>query len=338
MRTQILTLVAAAIAAAPALAQDVVINEIRIDDPSTDNLEFFELAGAPGTSLDGLFYITIGDGSNGDGQVEEVTDLAGLSIPADGFFVCVNTNVTAVASPDLVNGLSFENSDNVTHLLVSDFTGASGDDLDTDDDGVLDVTPWTAVLDQVALAEELTVPPTGTEFFYGDVVAGPDGSFVPGHIFREDDATGELTHWAIGIFDDTIGLDTPGEPNADAGRLPSSFGGGIGLALNFDASFAGQLYFVGASTSGTAPGLPLGGVVVPLNFDAVTNLSLTLANSGTFVNTLSTLDANGDAFAQIVLPAVPALVGQTLNAAAVVIDPFTGLAVAASNAGTVNLD
>ena len=338
MRTQILTFVAASLAAAPALAQDVVINEIRIDNPSTDVLEYFELAGAPGTSLDGLFYITIGDGSNGSGQVEEVTDLTGLSIPADGFFVCVNTNVTTVTSPDLVESLSFENSDNVTHLLVSGFTGVSGDDLDTDDDGTLDVTPWTAVLDQVALAEELTVPPTSTEFFYGDVIAGPDGSFTPGHVFREDDSTGPLTHWAVGLFDQTIGLDTPGAPNASAGRLPASFGGGIGLALNFDATLAGQLYFVGATTSGTMPGLNRGAVNVPLNLDALTNLSLNLANSGPFVNTLGFLDANGDAAAQIVIPGNGNLVGLTLNAAAVVIDPLSGIASAASNAGTVDFD
>lgn len=341
MRTQILTFVAAAIAVAPALAQDVVINEIRIDDPGADDLEYFELAGAAGTSLDGLFYVTIGDGSGGSGVVEEVTDLTGLAIPADGIFVCLSTASDPLllsAPADLVNGLSFENSDNVTHLLVSDFTGVSGDDLDTDDDGLLDVTPWTSVLDQVALAEELTVPPTNTEFFYGDVIAGPDGSFVPGHIFREDDSTGSLVHWAVGIFDNSAGLDTPGDSNATAGRLPASFGGGVGVALNFDASFAGQLYFIGATASGTTPGLPIGGVTIPLNLDAVTNLSLNLANSGTFVNTLGTLDADGDAAAQIVLPGNANLAGTTVNVAAITIDLLTGTVSSASNPGTVTFD
>jgi hypothetical protein len=194
MRTPSLTVVAAALAAAPAFAQDVVINELRIDDPGADNAEYFELAGAPGTSLDGLTYLTLGDSSAGSGVVENVTDLTGLSIPASGYFLCANTSYTLAPVPDLVTSLQFENSDNVTHLLVRDFTGAGGDDLDVDDDGVLDVTPWSEIVDLIALNEELNVPPTGTEFNYGPPFAGPDGSFVPGHVFREDDSTGPLVH------------------------------------------------------------------------------------------------------------------------------------------------
>ncbi len=37
-----------------------------------------------------------------------------------------------------------------TILLVTGFSGSEGDDLDIDDDGVLDVTPWTAIDDGVA--------------------------------------------------------------------------------------------------------------------------------------------------------------------------------------------
>ena len=84
--------------------------------------------------------------------------------------------------------LDFENSDNVTHLLVSDFTGMDTDDLDLDDDGVMDTLPWSGVIDGLALVEELTVPPTTTEFHYagqlGLPIVGPDGSFAPGHAYR----------------------------------------------------------------------------------------------------------------------------------------------------------
>ena len=63
------------------------------------------------------------------------------------------------------------------------FTGANGDDLDTDDDGTLDSTPWTSVVDAVSLIEEAN-PPSGTEYSYavqlGGVTVGPDGSFAPG--------------------------------------------------------------------------------------------------------------------------------------------------------------
>jgi hypothetical protein len=39
----------------------------------------------------------------------------------------------------------------ISLLLVRDFTGALGADLDTDNDGVLDATPWSAVADAVAV-------------------------------------------------------------------------------------------------------------------------------------------------------------------------------------------
>ena len=190
-------------------SQAASINEIRIDQPSSDLDEFVELLGDDGESLNGLTYIVIGDGAGGSGVVESVTSLEGSAISASGLFVLAKeatifTNIT----PDLVDSsLSFENSDNVTHLLVSGFTGASGDDLDTDDDGVLDITPWAAIVDSVSLIE--TDPATAGEQVYSMTQVGPDGTFVPGHVYR---CTGGFE---IGVFDpsDMDAVDTPGQAN-----------------------------------------------------------------------------------------------------------------------------
>lgn len=187
----------------------ISINEIRIDQPSTDNDEYFELIGAPNTSLDGLTYLVIGDGSGASGVIENVTDLSGLSLDSNGFFVAAESSFT-LGTADLITTLNFENSDNVTHLIVEGFTGSDGDDLDTDDNGSLDATPWSSVVDLIALVEELN-PPAGTEFHYGPPAVGPDGSFVPGHVFRCEDETGDFE---IGQFDPAGGQDTPGDENA----------------------------------------------------------------------------------------------------------------------------
>ena len=193
--------------AEPVLAQaetGVTISEVRIDQTDTDNDEYFELYGPSETSLDGLTYLVIGDGTGGSGVIESVTDLSGQTIPPSGYFVAAEGTFT-LAAADLVADLNFENSDNVTHLLVSGFTGANGDDLDTDDDGVLDVTPWAAELDRIALVEEEN-PPAGTEYHYGPPSVGPDGSYVPGHAYVCDGS------WVIGSFD--LGVDdTPGAEN-----------------------------------------------------------------------------------------------------------------------------
>ncbi len=200
-------LLAAALLWSPlAAAQTANLSEIRIDQPGSDNDEYFELAGTPGTSLAGLTYLVIGDGTGGSGVIEAVVDLTGQTIPASGYFVAAESTFT-IGTADMTTSLNFENSDNVTHLLVSGFTGANGDDLDTDDDGVLDVIPWTSVVDCVALIETVG---SGDQV-YCTTQVGPDGSYVPGHVFFCPSG------WEIGQFDPSAGDDTPGAANACAG-------------------------------------------------------------------------------------------------------------------------
>ncbi len=195
----------------------VAFSEIRIDQTGTDTDEWVELVGAPGTSLADLTMIVIGDAgsTNLSGVIESVTSLAGQVIPADGHFSISEATFTqGLTNIDLVlagtNPLNFENSDNVTFMLVRGFTGASAQDLDVANDGVLDVTPWSELLDSIALIETTTLPPTGTGWFYGPNTIGPDTTFVPGHIWRCE-ATG---CWNIGLFDIVAAHDdTPGVAN-----------------------------------------------------------------------------------------------------------------------------
>ena len=205
-------------ATALAAGSGTTINEIRIDQDGTDNDEYFELTGEGGSSLDGLTYLVIGDGTGGSGVIEAVVDLTGQTLDGGGFFVTAEPTFT-LGTADLTTNLNFENADNVTHLLVDGFTGANGDDLDTNDDGTLDVTPWTELVDLIALIEEENIP-VGTEFHYGPPTVGPDGVFVPGHAF---DCGADADDWLIGGFDagtdDTPGVvndceDTPTDPIA----------------------------------------------------------------------------------------------------------------------------
>ncbi|MEM6331062.1 MAG: PEP-CTERM sorting domain-containing protein [Planctomycetota bacterium] len=223
--TPLRSLAAIASLALASQAMAATINEVRIDDVGTDNHEYFELAGTPGESLDGLFYVVIGDGSSsqGSGVLERVIDLDGLVIPADGFFLAANSGVgtangdiTVPSTPviDLTFGSNtFENSDNVTHLLVSGLTASAGDDLDDGDTGVLD-TPWTSVIDGFSLLE--TDPLVEGELLYasqfGLPTIGPDGSFVPGHVFRLPNETGPFSIGPFGTFTGPT-FDTPGVAN-----------------------------------------------------------------------------------------------------------------------------
>lgn len=220
--TKILTATALMVLVATT-AFGATINEIRIDMPGADNDEYVELAGQPGESLDGLTYVVIGDNStNHCGNIENATDLTGVQIQADGLLSIgdAGTSGSHTFTYDVELDLNFENSDNVTHMIVSGFTGAINDDVDADDDCQMDNTPWASVVDMVALWEGTVVDCAGfDECTYGSVIVGPDGNFVPGHIYLCPQG------WMIGGF--TLGTDdTPGEPNGCGVPVePGTWGG-----------------------------------------------------------------------------------------------------------------
>ena len=168
-----------------------------MDQPSSDTDEYFELGGAPGTSLDGLTLVVVGDGAGGFGVIEHVTNLSGHKLSAQGAFVAAERTFS-LGTADLVTNLNFENGGNPTFFLVRGFTGSNGQDLDFDDDGILDVTPWSAVVDCLSLIEYLGLQP-----IYCDARLGADESFTPGHAVRTDSG------WISANFTPGPG-DTPG--------------------------------------------------------------------------------------------------------------------------------
>ena len=210
--TALLRLAPAVLFTTAAFAQSLQINEIRIDQPGSDNDEYFEIAGPPGFSLDGYGYVVIGDGSGVGigGGVDAAISLDGYVIPADGYLLVAESSFS-LATADYTTSINFENSDNVTHLLVEGALPASGDDLDTDDDGVIDAAPWTGVIDGIALVETADPLVDGGDLYYANLpntsAIGPDGPFVPGHVYRC------LAGMQIGDFGPGAETETPGERN-----------------------------------------------------------------------------------------------------------------------------
>lgn len=208
-----LVLACAGLATVPAFG--LTLNEIRTASLSGDADEaFFELAGSPGQSLDGLTYVVIGDSANSStgtgGVIESVTSLAGLTIQSDGYFFGARAGFL-LGTPDAELTFTFESNDNVTHLLVQGFTGSFGQDLDADDDGTIDTMPWTGIVDAVSIAHK-SPGDTGFDHVYGTALGlstvGPSGSTIL-RILRDPDATGP---WIVG--DAPFGeQDSPGEIN-----------------------------------------------------------------------------------------------------------------------------
>lgn len=175
----------------------VVLNEIFVNPSGTDNgNEFFEIRNLDGgaVSLDGLSFVVIeGDTAipGQPGMIDLAMSLAGLSTGPNGLLLWrdADTVLNPAPAPETTVHVEdinpdFENGGQ-TYLLARNFSGTVGTDLDTNDDGVLDATPWDAVLDAVAhpISSE-----SGFSILYAALLGGiefpavamtPDGLFRP---------------------------------------------------------------------------------------------------------------------------------------------------------------
>ncbi|MEJ2208981.1 MAG: ExeM/NucH family extracellular endonuclease, partial [Anaerolineae bacterium] len=187
-----------------------VLNEFSASTTGTD-VEYVEVLGAASTDYSAYTILEIeGDSGTTLGVVDEV--IAVGTTDAAGFWL------GDLAANTLENGT-------ISLLLVEGFTGTLGDDLDTNDDGTLDVTPWAALVDGVSVNDGGT-----GDLTYGvpALTVGYDGlSYAPGGASRYPDGTDTDTtaDWVRNDFDlagipgytgsivDGEAYNTPGAPN-----------------------------------------------------------------------------------------------------------------------------
>ena len=151
----------------------LVINEFVFNHTGTDTHEFVELYGAASTDYSSLTIVEIeGDGS-GSGAID------------DGTFDVGTTDSMGYWTTGFQENL-WENG-TVTLLLVTNYSGEVGVDLDPDDDCVLDSTPWDSVVDDIAVNDGGSDDCT----YAGTVLSGGfDGdSYTPGGASRIPNGT-----------------------------------------------------------------------------------------------------------------------------------------------------
>ena len=97
----------------------------------------------------------------------------------------------------------------------------------------------------------------------------------------------------------------------DVDTLSHASGGTQNWCVNAGPAHAGKAYWILGSLTGTSPGIPLGGVLLPLNFDAYTLFTITNPNVVPMVNSFGFLDLDGQAAAAFLLPPAinPMLIG-----------------------------
>ena len=199
-----------------------MLTEIRVDSLNPMlNIEYIELTGVAGDSLDGLSIVVIGDLEDlpgapipNSGIIEAVISLDGLSIPDDRYML-ISSSGLLLPTPDFVAFLNLEDADNLTVLLVRACKCTLSDDLDFNDDGVLDSTPWSEIVDGLSFVS--TSEGDLSEWTYASARVG-DGL---GPLTFKATRCRDTGDWRAGSASFHLGtLDTPGLPNAPyAGSL-----------------------------------------------------------------------------------------------------------------------
>lgn len=183
-------------------------------------MDGYELVGPPGPIGETLAVLMVGDSGSNRGVIEdEISFLS--SMPPSGYFYNGDQNF-------------IENGDNLTFLLVSGFTEAAGDDLDLDDDGVFEFTPWVTVIDSVSL---VAAPSVDDGPIYSPNVVGPDGQFLPGHV-RVCSGVWEIGEFDASLSDDSLGARNPCGTNAVVGYCDPANVNSTGLSAQLTYSYA----------------------------------------------------------------------------------------------------
>lgn len=224
-----------------------LINEFVANHTGTDNYEFVEIKGDPSTDYSAFWILQVEGDSGAIGTVDAAWQVGTTS--AAGYWT------TGFLTNAIENG-------SLTLLLVKTFTGSTGMDLDTDDDGVIDVTPWDLIVDSVAVHDG-----GASDRVFSPAVLNPSfdgGSFTPGGASRIPDGTDTDTaaDWMRNDFDGAgipaldpgtpvVGeaFNTPGAANVAVPEPPANL---VINEIDYDQAGTDTAEFIEIYNAGTA--------------------------------------------------------------------------------------
>ncbi len=193
------------------LNSNPIINEFVVNHTGEDTDEYIEILGTPDTDLSEYTIIEIEGDENASGVINAIITLG--TTDSNGYFTTPFQNN------------AFENG-SLAFLLVKNFTGTLGDDLDTDDDGTLDSTPWDSIVDDIGIQDgetndinyaTVTLLPSfdGSRFTVGGASRFPNGNDTDTAAdWARNDFDGQgLPSFPIAIAEVGEAINTPGTEN-----------------------------------------------------------------------------------------------------------------------------
>ncbi|TWU41279.1 Calx-beta domain protein [Novipirellula aureliae] len=234
-----------------------VINEFVFSHTSTDTDEYIEILSTPSADMS-AYTVLVLDGSGTEGVIKHALSLG-----------TADSNGLQYAGGGIQAQDTFTNGADQSILLVQGFTGNVGDDLDTDDDGTLDTTPWSALLDDVALSNG----DAGNSAYSTTVLSAAtlsDGStFHPGGASRIPNGidTNSSADWlrndfagdGLDSFGDTFttvagnAINTPLAPNAAVAGTPGMAITQTDGSTDVTESGSSDSFLIGFNTNPTSP-------------------------------------------------------------------------------------
>ncbi len=171
------------------LDNDLLLNELNVN-PTSDidgAFEYVEIAGVPSAALSDVYFISIDGNGTNQGVASLVVPLGGVSIGSNGLVVIKSPDAgfDTPAETTVVGDARFNDADTLLNgtasfVLVSSPTAISdGTDLDTDNDGILDLPAGASLLDSVSWTDE-----DSGDLVYGGVLLFQPGSNPPGAATR----------------------------------------------------------------------------------------------------------------------------------------------------------
>ncbi len=234
-----------------AAAQQILLNEIEIDEPSTESgaCQYTELVGTPGTTVPAnTFFVSVNSDAGNFGFANQAVNVGGLVVGSNGTITLFNMSQSICPNRVFPAGTTLLNYTNPLRVgtgseayLVIRATGNvfSGLDLDSDDDGIFNAALGITVLDGFALlvnpkeeyvygaeagvvniSNNLTLDqPDAVTRFGGNTTPFSINSFYFGELAPSPD---ETTQYAAPFSPNfpTGGMLTPGAPNVPTQVAP----------------------------------------------------------------------------------------------------------------------
>lgn len=237
----------------PTPEQGIVINEVLQSTTGTD-IEFVELFGEGGASLEGLSLLAFNANSAEAGDINLRIDFGEGDVLGDNGFLLIGTETVAAEfgqTPDIIIADNTFENDSETFALVETDTLVV-------EDGTVINDPGTVVIDAVATVNgDLDV----VDFFSAPQV-GPDGSFLPAGVQRIEDGvdTDQADDFEVTDFD-FVGDDNP-RSTPMAGFADDDNGGDdTAVVAIYDIQGAGHVSPYNGQTVATA------GIVTAVDFN-----------------------------------------------------------------------